>query len=58
MFVGSAGVELVQAFLLPARSATYVDIVANTAGGLLGAAAVAVLRRWSGSVGVDVTENG
>jgi hypothetical protein len=41
MFVASAGVELVQAFLLPARSATYVDIVANTAGGLLGAVTVA-----------------
>ncbi|MDN4162471.1 VanZ family protein [Nocardioides abyssi] len=47
MFVGSATVELVQAFLLPARSATYVDIVANTAGGLLGAAAVHVVERLS-----------
>lgn len=45
MFVSSAGVELVQAFLLPARSATYVDIVANTAGGLLGAVAARQVER-------------
>ncbi|WP_435745293.1 VanZ family protein [Nocardioides sp. SYSU DS0663] len=45
-FVGSTAVETTQALLLPARSATHVDIVANTAGGLLGALAVALLRRW------------
>lgn len=35
-FVGSGVVELVQGFLLPVRSAQMVDVVANTAGALLG----------------------
>lgn len=41
-FLASLSVEAVQALLLPGRSATFVDVVANTtgavAGGLLGAA--------------------
>ncbi|MDF1605001.1 VanZ family protein [Nocardioides sp. YIM 152315] len=38
-------VELAQGLLLPARTASNVDIVANTLGGLLGALTVAVSRR-------------
>jgi len=38
-FVLSGTVELVQAVLLPARSATFADVVANTSGALLGAVA-------------------
>jgi hypothetical protein len=38
-FVLSGTVELVQALLLPARSATFADVVANTSGALLGAVA-------------------
>jgi len=45
-FVIAGGVEVVQGLLLPARSASFVDVVANTLGGLGGAAAVALLRRW------------
>lgn len=44
-FVIAGGVELLQGLLLPARSASFVDVVANTLGGLGGAAAVALLRR-------------
>ena len=48
-FVGSLGVETVQAFL-PGRSATYVDVVANTLGALTGAVIVGLLRRlWASS---------
>lgn len=36
-FAGSAGIEITQALLLDGRSATFVDIVSNTLGGLLGA---------------------
>lgn len=36
-FVGSVGVEMVQALWLPLRSAQYVDIVANTGGSVAGA---------------------
>lgn len=36
-FIGSGLVEVVQAFALEPRSAEYVDVVANTLGGLLGA---------------------
>ncbi|MDO9496300.1 MAG: VanZ family protein [Nocardioides sp.] len=43
-FVFAGGVEVVQALLLPARSATYVDVVANTLGALGGAALVALAR--------------
>jgi VanZ family protein len=38
-FVLSGAVELVQALLLPARSATFADVVANASGALLGAVA-------------------
>jgi VanZ family protein len=38
-FVLSGSVELAQALLLPARSATFADVVANTSGALLGAVA-------------------
>jgi hypothetical protein len=44
-FVGALGVEVVQAVLLPDRSATFVDVVANTLGALLGAVAVQFFRR-------------
>lgn len=47
-FVIASGVELAQGLLLPARSATMIDIVANTLGGLLGAAVVLALRRCGG----------
>jgi hypothetical protein len=43
-FVIAAVAELVQAVLLSGRSATFVDIVANTLGGAAGAALVGVLR--------------
>ena len=38
-FVAALGVEAVQALLLADRSATYVDVVANTLGALLGSVA-------------------
>ena len=38
-FIGSGAVEVFQAFALEPRSAQYVDVVANTLGGLLGALA-------------------
>ncbi|MDP9821777.1 VanZ family protein [Nocardioides massiliensis] len=48
-FVGSMAVEATQALLLSRRSAEFVDVVANTAGALLGAiAAIAVV-----STGLD-----
>lgn len=36
-FIGSAGVEVIQALLLSARSAQHADVVANTSGALAGA---------------------
>lgn len=36
-FAGSGAVEVIQAFVLEPRSAQYVDVVANTLGGLIGA---------------------
>jgi hypothetical protein len=39
-FVLSGGVELFQALFLPARSASFVDVCANTLGALMGAVAV------------------
>ena len=45
-FVLAASVELAQGLFLPDRTATMVDVVANTLGGLLGATFVAVLRWW------------
>lgn len=38
-FAGSGAVEVFQAFALEPRSAQYVDVVANTLGGLIGALA-------------------
>lgn len=38
---------VVQGFLLPDRSATFSDVVANTLGGLIGALAVSATRRVS-----------
>jgi glycopeptide antibiotics resistance protein len=45
-FVIAGAVELMQGLFLPARSAAFVDVVANTLGGLGGAVAVALVRRW------------
>lgn len=44
-FVGSALVELFQGVALPHRHASFSDIVANTCGGLLGAALGVLVRR-------------
>ncbi len=44
-FVASAAVEVVQGFLLPLRSAQFVDVVANTLGGLVGSFAAVILVR-------------
>jgi len=53
-FVASFGVEVVQALGLDARSATHVDVVANTLGALLGAAVAAVaVRLLPGSTTTD-----
>jgi glycopeptide antibiotics resistance protein len=46
-FVIACAVELTQGALLPGRTASQVDIVANTLGGLVGAVAVLVARRLS-----------
>ncbi len=45
-FVFSGSVEVVQALLLDERSATYVDVVANTLGALVGGAVVGLVRAW------------
>ncbi len=42
----SGTVEMVQAVLLPARSATFKDVVANTSGALVGAVAF-TLAVWA-----------
>ncbi len=47
-FLGALTVELVQGLLLPNRQASLSDIVANTAGGAVGALLVALGRRLSG----------
>lgn len=44
-FVFAGTIEVVQGLLLPQRSATYVDVVANTLGALLGAMLIAAARR-------------
>jgi glycopeptide antibiotics resistance protein len=44
-FVGSFAVEAIQALALDGRSATYVDVVANTLGALAGGLFVAAVRR-------------
>jgi len=45
LFVTSGLIELVQGALLPGRSATFVDMVANTLGALMGAVLMLVIRR-------------
>jgi VanZ family protein len=44
-FLGSGLVELVQGVILPARSAEFVDVVANTTGALVGALVALAVRR-------------
>lgn len=44
-FVIAGAVELVQGLLLPARTASFADVVANGAGGLCGALVVAIGQR-------------
>lgn len=51
-FVASFLVEVAQAVVLDARSATHADVVANTLGALVGALAGAVVvRRWARRAG-------
>lgn len=45
-FVASAGIEFTQALVLDARSATFVDVVSNTLGALLGAVLGLFARRF------------
>jgi glycopeptide antibiotics resistance protein len=45
VFVIASTVELFQGLVLSSRTASYVDIVANTLGGLIGAVGVLVARR-------------
>lgn len=45
-FLGSGFVEVVQAFVLEPRSAQYVDVVANTLGGVLGAVISLPVTHW------------
>ncbi|MBA2954571.1 hypothetical protein GON03_09565 [Nocardioides sp. MAH-18] len=45
--VGACAVEITQGALLTERTASYVDVVANTLGGLLGALVVLAWRRVS-----------
>lgn len=47
-FVGSAVVELFQGVYLPPRSAQFIDVVANTLGGLVGAVASAPFNHFLG----------
>ena len=44
-FVLSGAVEVIQAVALAGRSATFVDVVANTLGAFLGAIAIASVKR-------------
>jgi hypothetical protein len=45
-FVAALLVELVQGLLLDSRTASWVDVAANTLGGLIGAVVVAAIRPW------------
>jgi hypothetical protein len=45
-FVASSAVELAQGLLLPLRSASHMDVVANTLGAAAGAVAAAFFARW------------
>jgi hypothetical protein len=47
-FVIACGVEITQGAVLPGRTASQVDIVANTLGGLIGAVGVLAARRLLG----------
>jgi VanZ family protein len=49
-FLASGAVEVVQAFALEPRSAEYVDVVANTLGGLMGAVLVLPVTAWMRAV--------
>ena len=55
-FLGACLVELAQGLLLPGRSATFVDVVANTLGAFLGAAVAAWWLR--GGDGTDGASGG
>ncbi|MBE7324839.1 VanZ family protein [Nocardioides sp. Y6] len=48
-FIGSMAAELYQGALLPGRSAQFVDIVANTLGGLIGSLAAIPLKWMTGA---------
>ena len=52
-FVGSGLVEVVQAFALEPRSAEYVDVVANTLGGLFGAVLAVPVTAWLRRISVE-----
>lgn len=54
-FLTAGAVECAQALLLPDRTASFVDVVANTLGGLLGAVLVAVLSRRRTAAGTRPT---
>jgi glycopeptide antibiotics resistance protein len=43
-FTASLAVEAIQAIFMPERSATFSDVVANTAGAMIGGAAAVLLR--------------
>jgi hypothetical protein len=45
-FVASSAVELAQGLLLPLRSASHMDVVANTLGAAAGAVVAALFARW------------
>ncbi len=57
-FLGSVAVELTQGLLLPDRQASFSDIVANTAGALLGAVLARPLRRATRHVEVPERREG
>lgn len=57
-FIASAVVELFQGVYLPPRSATFVDVVANTLGGLVGAVASVPLSHALTRSGDDVPDPG
>ena len=48
VFVTSAAIEAVQT-LLPLRTTSYIDILANTVGGCVGLLVIAAIRGWRGS---------
>jgi glycopeptide antibiotics resistance protein len=50
-FVGAVSVELIQGLLLPGRAASFSDVVANTAGALLGSLLLPAIRLMQRSRG-------